>query len=60
MREAWKIILSKFSGWYVFAISPAGYGKMFLFVLAGYLLVLGFDFRRIRKVPMEEALKNAE
>lgn len=60
MGEAWKIILSKFSGWYVFAISPAGYGKMFLFVLAGYLLVLGFDFRRIRKVPMEEALKNAE
>lgn len=60
MGKAWKIILSKFSGWYVFAISPAGYGKMFLFVLAGYLLVLGFDFRRIRKVPMEEALKNAE
>lgn len=33
---------------------------MFVFVLIGYLLVLGLDFRRIRKIPMEQALKNVE
>ena len=37
-----------------------GYLKMFLFVLIGYLIVLAFDFRRIKKIPMDEALKNAE
>ena len=34
--------------------------KMFAFVLIGYLLVMIFDFKRIKKVPMEEALKNIE
>ena len=31
---------------------------MFAFILLGYLLVMAFDFRRIKKVPMDEALKN--
>ncbi len=47
-----------YSGWFAFMIEPAGYVKMFVFVLIGYLIVLFFDFRRIRKIPMEEALKN--
>ena len=34
--------------------------KMFAFVLIGYLLVMIFDFKRIKKVPMEEALKTVE
>ncbi len=60
MSKAWEAILSGYSGWYTFRISPFGYAKMFLFVLIGYLIVMGFDFRRIRKIPMEQALKNAE
>lgn len=60
MSKAWEAIMSEYSGWYTFQISPVGYAKMFLFVLIGYLIVMGFDFRRIKKIPMEEALKNAE
>lgn len=60
MSKAWEAIMSTYSGWYTFQISPVGYAKMFLFVLIGYLIVMGFDFRRIKKIPMEEALKNAE
>ena len=33
---------------------------MFLFVLIGYLIVTIFDFKRIKNVPMEQALKNIE
>ena len=33
---------------------------MFVFVLIGYLIVMVFDFRRIKKIPMDEALKNVE
>lgn len=34
--------------------------QMAAFVLIGYLIVMVFDFRRIKKIPMDEALKNAE
>ena len=60
MNQAWKSIMSEYSGWFAFVIEPIGYIKMFVFVLLGYLMVLVLDFRRIRKIPMEEALKNVE
>ena len=60
MTGAWRMIMAQYSGWFDFVMQPLGYAKMFLFVLLGYLLVLGFDFRRIRKIPMDLALKNAE
>ena len=60
MSAAWKMIMSGYSGWYAFTMNPSGYAKMFLFVLIGYLIVLGFDFRRIKKIPLDKALKNAE
>ena len=60
MNHAWKSIMSEYSGWFAFVIEPIGYIKMFVFVLLGYLMVRVLDFRRIRKIPMEEALKNVE
>ena len=60
MKQAWKIIMFKYNGWFAFTIEPMGYVKMFSFVLLGYLIVMMLDFRRIRKIPMEEALKNVE
>ena len=60
MSAAWKIIMSGYSGWYAFTMNPLGYAKMFMFVLIGYLVVLVFDFRRIKKIPLDKALKNAE
>ena len=60
MKQAWKIIMFKYNGWFAFTIEPMGYVKMFSFVLLGYLIVIILDFRRIRKIPMEEALKNVE
>jgi putative ABC transport system permease protein len=41
-------------------IDPAGYARMFFFMLAGYFVVMLLDFRRIKKIPMDEALKNVE
>lgn len=60
MSMAWRVILFTYSGWFAFVIEPVGYVKMFAFVLIGYLFVMVLDFRRIRKVPMDEALKNVE
>ena len=60
MNIAWKAIMYSYSGWFSFVILPTGYVKMFAFVLIGYLIVMMFDFMRIRKIPMDQALKNAE
>lgn len=60
MKQAWKEIMFSYSGWFAFVIEPIGYIKMFAFVLIGYVIVMLFDFRRIKKIPMDEALKNAE
>ena len=60
MNEAWKLIMFSYSGWFTYTIKPVGYVKMFGFVLIGYLIVMIFDFRRIKKISMNEALKNVE
>lgn len=60
MKRAWQIMLSTYSGWFDFRLLPSGYLKMFAFVLAGYLIVMVLDFRRIKRIPMEEALKSVE
>ena len=60
MVKIWGIMMQGMDGWFAFRVLPSGYAKMLGFVFAGYLVVMLLDFRRIRKVPLEEALKNAE
>ena len=60
MKVAWKMMLFSYSGWFAFKVKPLGYVKMFAFVLIGYLIVMVFDFKRINKIPMDQALKNVE
>ncbi len=60
MKQAWKLIMRSYSGWFSFVMQPVDYVKMFVFVLTGYLIVMFFDFFRIRRIPMDEALKNVE
>lgn len=60
MKVAWKMMLFSYSGWFAFKVKPLGYVKMFAFVLIGYLIVMVFDFKMIKKIPMDQALKNVE
>jgi len=60
MAAAWRMMLFSYSGWFTFRVTPIGYAKMFGFVLIGYLIVMVFDFQRIKKIPMDQALKNVE
>ena len=43
----------------IFRKEPAGYVKIFVFVLLGYLPVPLLDFRRIQQLPPGRALKDA-
>lgn len=60
MSQVWKVMMEDFNGWISFHFETVGYLKMFGFVLLGYLIVMIFDFKRIKKIPMDEALKNVE
>ncbi len=54
------IMMSSISGWIPFYVSPVLYVKMFAIGLGTYLVVAVLEYRKIRKVPMDEALKNVE
>lgn len=60
MKYVWHQIMYSYSGWYAFVMEPIGYVKMFTFVLVGYFIVMFFDFKRIKKIPLEQALKHVE
>ena len=47
-------------GWFSFVITPVGIVKMFMFVFIAYLIVMVFDYNRIKRIPMDRALKNVE
>ena len=52
--------LMKMEGWFHFYVSPLGFAKEFFFVFIAYLIVMFIDYNRIKKIPMDEALKNVE
>ena len=48
------------SGWLIIWLDPTVYGKMFFLAIATYAVVALIEYRKIRHIPMEEALKNVE
>lgn len=60
MSKLWANMMADYTGWFSFEFEPLGYIKIFLFILAGYLIVSVFDYRRICRIPLSSALKSAE
>jgi len=60
MAEIWKNILKRMDGYFPFVLSGQGLLRMMALVFLGYMIVMIIDFRRIRRIPMDEALKNME
>ena len=54
------MMLQSISGWIALWIDPMIYVRMFVIGLVTYAVVALLEHRKIRKVPMGEALKNAE
>lgn len=55
-----EMMLSSVSGWIALWIDTKIYVKMFLIGIGTYAVVSLLEYRRIRRIPMDEALKNAE
>ncbi len=55
-----EMMLSSISGWITMWVDPMIYVKMVAIGIAAYAVVAVLEFRKIRHVPMDEALKNVE
>ena len=54
------MMLQSISGWITFYIGPEIYVEMFVMGFGTYLTVALLEYRKIRHVPMDAALKNVE
>ena len=55
-----EMMLASISGWITLWIDPMIYVQMFIAGVITYAIVALLEFRKIKKVPMDEALKNVE
>lgn len=60
LELVWRIILYRMDGWLPAYVPVSSYVYMVLMVLAAYVLIMFIDYRRIKKIPMDQALKNVE
>ncbi len=60
MKVIIKIVMQSMTGWISFYLDPKIYVKMFVLGICSYAVVAMVEYRRIRKVPMDTALKNVE
>ncbi|MBR1852159.1 MAG: ABC transporter permease [Lachnospiraceae bacterium] len=54
------VMMGKMTGWIPFYAPPDLYVKMFVIGMVTYAVVAVFEYGKVKKVPMDEALKNVE
>ena len=55
-----EMMLSSISGWITLWVDPKIYMEMFAAGILTYGVVAVLEYRKIRRIPMDEALKNVE
>lgn len=60
MKFLYKLMMKDFTGWMTLSYGSIVYVKMFILAIVAYLFVAILQFLKIKKIPMEEALKNVE
>ena len=55
-----EMMLASLSGWITLWVDPMIYVQMFVIGIVTYAVIALLEYRKIRKVPMGEALKNVE
>lgn len=54
------IMMQEMSGWITFVINPVIYVRMIVYGVVCYFVIAAFLYRKIKKIPMSEALKRQE
>ena len=60
MTAIYKVIMMDFSGWLTLYLDPVIYPEMVAMGLGVYGFVAAMQYRKIKKIPMDQALKNVE
>lgn len=60
LLEIYKVFMMSYSGWISLSVNMALYPVMMVMMMAAYGAVAVMQFRKIKKIPMDEALKNVE
>ncbi len=54
------VMVQMMSGWIPFYVDPKIFIEMFVIGVASYAVIAILEYRKVQKVPMDEALKNVE
>lgn len=60
MKSVFKVMMSGYTGWFNFYIAPKIYLEMFLAGTLSYTVIASLQLFKIKKIPLDEALKNME
>ena len=60
MKSIFKVMMSGYTGWFNFYIAPKIYLEMFLAGTLSYAVIASLQLFKIKKIPLDEALKNME
>ena len=60
IKKLFKIMMQSYNGWLTLYIAPTVYVEMLVIGLVSYLIVELILYRKIKHIPMDEALKNVE
>lgn len=60
MIYIFKVFMMSMDGWFEFYMRPVSMLLSIVYLLVGYAVVSVIDYIRIRRIPMNEALKNVE
>ncbi len=60
MIYIFKVFMFQMNGWFVFHMRPVSMVLAVVYLLIGYAFVSVIDYFRIKKIPMDQALKNVE
>ncbi|MBQ3666411.1 MAG: ABC transporter permease [Lachnospiraceae bacterium] len=60
MKELYYMFMVEFSGWVSYYVKPIVFVQVFALTMVSYVIVAAFLYQKIRKIPMNQALKNVE
>ena len=60
MKSVFKVMMSGYTGWFNFYIAPKIYLEMFLAGTLSYAVIAFLQLFKIKKIPLDKALKNME
>lgn len=60
VKVMFELYMEMLDGWIPYALPVTEMVKGYLFILTGYAVVTAFDYRRVKRIPMDQALKHVE